>query len=320
MNGKWDGYGGGFGGGIAPQMTSYRPPVTYSPPPTTQIPVTYSPPPTMQIPVSSSFGGMPGKGSGGGTAPQMTSYRPPVTYSPPPTMQVPVTYSPPPAMQIPVSAGFGGMPGQVGTVSMVPFPGAFSMLPISPAFYGAPVTTLSMPAESTDEDIQKRILAMLPAGSKYLGKAADAPFTLALDMDFNSIGDHGAFKNDVAKDVATAAKIDARHIKVTGLRAGSVVVDMLIAKEAGNVKAIVKDLEDQVKSPNSLLKQGKVTSKAKGGEENKEEADKETPLPPMKKEDNARNEEEDNAKKEEADKDTPLPAAPTTAAPPPPPP
>jgi len=82
-------------------------------------------------------------------------------------------------------------------------------------------------------------------------------------MDFNSIGDHEAFKNDVAKDVAAAAKIAAKHIKVTGLRAGSVIVDMLIAKEAGDVKAIVQDLEEQVKSPNSLLKQGKLTSKIK---------------------------------------------------------
>jgi hypothetical protein len=94
---------------------------------------------------------------------------------------------------------------------------------------------------------------------------ADAPFTLALDMDFNSIGDHTAFKHDVAHDIAAAAKIDTKHIKITGLRAGSVIVDMLIAKEAGDVKAIVQDLEKQVKSPNSLLRQGKLTSKTKEG-------------------------------------------------------
>jgi hypothetical protein len=193
-------------------------------------------------------------------------------------------------MQVPVPPGFGGLPGNVGTASMVPVSGAVRMfppmaVPSSPAFYGARVTTVSMPAECTDEDIQKRILAMLPAGSTYVGKVADAPFTLALDMDFNSIGDHGAFKNEVAKDVATAAKIIAKHIKVTGLRAGSVIVDMLIAKEAGDVKAIVKDLEEQVKSPNSLLRQGKLTSKTKGGEEKKE------------KEDNTKKEDEEKVKK-----------------------
>jgi hypothetical protein len=82
-------------------------------------------------------------------------------------------------------------------------------------------------------------------------------------MDFNSIGDKEAFKEDVVKDVATAAKIDMEHIKVTELRAGSVIVDMLIKKSAGDVQNIVQDLEMQLKSPNSLLMQGKMTSKTK---------------------------------------------------------
>ena len=110
-------------------------------------------------------------------------------------------------------------------------------------------------------------------------------FTLTFDVDFKSIGDSEAFKRDVIQDVATAAKIDAKHVKVTALRAGSVIVDMLIAKEAGDVKAIVKDLEEQVKSPNSLLRQGKLTSKTKGGEEKKE------------KEDNTKKEDEEKVKK-----------------------
>ena len=85
---------------------------------------------------------------------------------------MPVAYSPPPIMQIPPSA----VP-VAGPVSMFP-PMA---VPGSPAVYGAPmygapvsvdrVTTLSVPADSTDEDIQKRILAMLPPGSTYVGKA-----------------------------------------------------------------------------------------------------------------------------------------------------
>ena len=82
---------------------------------------------------------------------------------------MPVAYSPPPLMQIPPSS----VP-VAGPVSMFP-PMA---VPGSPAVYGAPmygapvsvdrVTTLSVPADSTDEDIQKRILAMLPAGSTYV--------------------------------------------------------------------------------------------------------------------------------------------------------
>eukprot|EP00001_Collodictyon_triciliatum_P048332 08651_1 len=82
-------------------------------------------------------------------------------------------------------------------------------------------------------------------------------------MDFKSIGDSETFKSDVIQDVATAAKIDAKHVKVTALRAGSVIVDMLIAKEAGDAHKIVRDLLEQVKSPNSLLMQGKLTSKTK---------------------------------------------------------
>jgi hypothetical protein len=89
------------------------------------------------------------------------------------------------------------------------------------------------------------------------------PFTLALAVDFNSIGDHEVFKKEVAKDVATAANIDPKHIKVTGLRADSVIVDMLIAQEAGDALSIVQGLKEQMKSPNSPLMQGKLTSKAK---------------------------------------------------------
>jgi hypothetical protein len=88
------------------------------------------------------------------------------------------------------------------------------------------------------------------------------PFKLTLDMDFNSIKDTEAFKKDVQKDVATAAKIDEKHVRVIGLRAGSV-VDMLIASEAGDAQEIVQDLEEQIKTPNSLLMQGKMTSKTK---------------------------------------------------------
>ena len=86
------------------------------------------------------------------------------------------------------------------------------------------------------------------------------PFTLTLDMDLNSMGDEEAFKRDVITDVATAANIDVKHVRVTTLRAGSVIVDMLIAKEAGDAHKIVRNLEEQRKSPTSPLLQGKVTS------------------------------------------------------------
>ena len=69
------------------------------------------------------------------------------------------------------------------------------------------------------------------------------PFTLTLAVDLKSIEDKEAFKRDVIIDVATAAKIDAKHVRVTGLRAGSVLVDMLIAQEAGDAQKIVQDLK-----------------------------------------------------------------------------
>jgi hypothetical protein len=97
-------------------------------------------------------------------------------------------------------------------------------------------------------------------------------FTLTLDLDWRSIGDKEAFKRGVRKDVATAANIDAKHVRgiqvrVTELHADSAIVDMLIAKEAGNAEQIVRNLEDQLKTPKSLLMQGKVTRKAKKGPE-----------------------------------------------------
>jgi hypothetical protein len=87
------------------------------------------------------------------------------------------------------------------------------------------------------------------------------PFTFTLDMDLKSIGDEEVFKKDLITDVATAAKIDAKHLRVTALRAGSVIVDMLIAKAAGDAQEIVRDLEKQMGDMRSLFMKGKVTSK-----------------------------------------------------------
>ena len=87
--------------------------------------------------------------------------------------------------------------------------------------------------------------------------------TLTLDVDFNLIGDHEAFKQDVIKDVATAANVHAKYMKIAALRAGSVIVDMLIASEAGEPTKIVQGLLEQLKTPDSLLLRGKFTSKTK---------------------------------------------------------
>jgi hypothetical protein len=68
------------------------------------------------------------------------------------------------------------------------------------------------------------------------------PFTLTLDVDLKSIGDTEALKRRVLEDVATTANIEAKHVKVTALHAGSVMVDVLIAKEAGDVQKIVCEI------------------------------------------------------------------------------
>jgi hypothetical protein len=90
---------------------------------------------------------------------------------------------------------------------------------------------------------------------------AAVPFTLTLELDFNAIGDHEAFKQDVIKDVGTAANVSAKYMKIVALSAGSVIVDMLIASEAGEPTKIVQGLLEQLKTPNSLLMRGKFTSK-----------------------------------------------------------
>ncbi len=93
-------------------------------------------------------------------------------------------------------------------------------------------------------------------------------FTITLDVDLKSIGDKETFKRDVKKDVATAANLDTKHVqgiqvRVTALHADSAIVDLLIAKEADNAQQIMRNLEEQLKTPSSLLMQGKVTRKTK---------------------------------------------------------
>ena len=87
------------------------------------------------------------------------------------------------------------------------------------------------------------------------------PLTLTLDMEFDSITDRESFAGDIVEDVSAAAKIDARFVKVVGMRAGSVIVDMQIAPEAGDLDLIEQHLVEQVKPADSALRRGKITSK-----------------------------------------------------------
>ena len=89
-------------------------------------------------------------------------------------------------------------------------------------------------------------------------------FTLTLDVDFATIGDHEGFKQGILWDVADAAKVDVKYVKIQGLRAGSVIVDLLIAPEVGEPHKVLQDLREQARSPGSRLLTGKLTSKTKG--------------------------------------------------------
>ena len=89
-------------------------------------------------------------------------------------------------------------------------------------------------------------------------------FTLTLDVDFATIGDYEGLKQGVLWDVADAAKVDVKYIKIQGLRAGSVIVDLLIAPEVGEPHKVLQDLREQASSLGSRLLKGKLTSKTKG--------------------------------------------------------
>ena len=58
---------------------------------------------------------------------------------------------------------------------------------------------------------------------------AAVPFTLTLDLDFASLDNHESFKADVLKDLAAAAGVDTRFLRVAALRAGSVIIEVLCA-------------------------------------------------------------------------------------------
>jgi hypothetical protein len=89
------------------------------------------------------------------------------------------------------------------------------------------------------------------------------PFTLTLNVDFATIGDHEDFKQGILADVAAAAKVDVIYFKIQMLCAGSVIVHLLIASEVGEPRKVLQDLQEQANSPDSCLMAGKLTSKTK---------------------------------------------------------
>jgi hypothetical protein len=119
-------------------------------------------------------------------------------------------------------------------------------------------------ADTAKETAQAAPQAPAKAESATPSWERGVPFTLTLDIDFATIGDHEDFKQGILADVAAAAKVDVKYVQIQGLHAGSVIVNLLIAPEVGEPHKVLQDLREQVNCPGSCLMTGKLTNKTKG--------------------------------------------------------
>lgn len=94
----------------------------------------------------------------------------------------------------------------------------------------------------------------------------EAKVELKLNMQLNEIQDRAKFSSEVSEDIAKAADIKKESVRVEGLRAGSVLVDLVItATEGGkDAAAVAFGLEAQARDKSSALFKGKHTSKTDG--------------------------------------------------------
>jgi C-terminal processing protease CtpA/Prc len=91
---------------------------------------------------------------------------------------------------------------------------------------------------------------------------AAVPFTVTLDLDFASISSPEEYKTEFIKDIAFASNTAEVFFKFAGLRAGSIINEMLVAHGGGNPDSIIQGLIKQLDDPNSCLMQGKWTRKS----------------------------------------------------------
>jgi hypothetical protein len=87
---------------------------------------------------------------------------------------------------------------------------------------------------------------------------------LKLAMRLEDVGDAAAFRGRVVADVAAAAAVEPAALRVVGMRAGSVVVDLALAGDATDARGrgaqeVAEGLERQAKDPGSALLKGAVT-------------------------------------------------------------
>jgi len=74
---------------------------------------------------------------------------------------------------------------------------------------------------------------------------AQALHALDLFHDLARTGDQKGFKQDIVADVAAAAEVDVKYIKIQELRAGGVIVDLFIAPEVGETHKVLQDLRSR---------------------------------------------------------------------------
>jgi len=116
----------------------------------------------------------------------------------------------------------------------------------------------------TDPTLDIRYSVMLER-KPILQPPSPAPVSLTLDMHMWQIGDNDNFMREVAVDVASALGSMVTKVKAVGLRSGSVIVDLLLTPEFGRTGPhIVEELIEQARSPSSILRNGKHTSRTIG--------------------------------------------------------
>jgi len=94
--------------------------------------------------------------------------------------------------------------------------------------------------------------------------SSDILVSLNLGMNMWEIGDYAAFQQEVASDVAHALGSSITRVRVVGLRAGSVIVDVLLTPKGGRTgMQLVHDLSQQARDLSSPLMRGKHTCRTR---------------------------------------------------------
>ena len=97
------------------------------------------------------------------------------------------------------------------------------------------------------------------AGAKF---GEPIVMAVALDLDLNEVVDKDDFKLDVAADISRALKPDVLQVKVTGLRAGSIIAEVQITPTAHRCgRDLHQVLLEQSRDHTSILMTGKYTSR-----------------------------------------------------------